>query len=338
MRNAPERHASLRAVCDESWAMLSAEEQRVFPRLALFHAGFGAAAASAVAGASVAVLDELIGKSLLRRVSGERYQIHELLRQYGLERLAKNGAEATRAAVAIGQFYTGFLNRWSMASANQGITTAALAAIAPELGTIRTAWSDILGQSDGEELRRVTIIIAYVYFVRGPYNEGAALIEQAVVRLGSLPDTIERRVAIADCVNSMGWFRLREGRIGEARQQFSDSIASTSTLNVPRPTGNPTEPLVGLGIVALVEGNFSEAVRLGMAGLERAEAEGHRGNQVFGLYVLVGAALAQGQSRVAQRYARRMQELTEALRSDGEFGALLCLPEIVLTGLPQRET
>jgi predicted ATPase len=81
---AAERHASLRAVCDESWAMLSAEERRVFPRLALFHAGFGAAAASAVAGASVAVLDELIGKSLLRRVSGERYQIHELLRQYGL--------------------------------------------------------------------------------------------------------------------------------------------------------------------------------------------------------------------------------------------------------------
>ena len=66
-------------------------------------------------------------------------------------------------------------------------------------------------------------------------------------------------------------------------------------------------------MVALVEGNFSEAVRLGMAGPERAEAEGHRGNQVFGLYVLVGAALAQGQSRLAQRYARRLQELTEAL-------------------------
>jgi predicted ATPase/DNA-binding CsgD family transcriptional regulator len=312
-RNAPERHASLRAVFDESWVLLSAEEQRAFSRLSLFQAGFGAAAAAAVAGASLRLLDELIAKSLLRRVSGERYQIHELLRQYGLERLAQSDAEAARAAAAIGQFYASCLNRWYLACASQGITTAALAALVPELDTIRAAWGDILAQSDGEELRRALFIITYVYFVRGPYSEGAALIEQALARLRSLPDTIERRVAAADCVNSLGWFRLRQGRIGEARQHFADSIASTSALNVPRPDGDPTEPLVGLGIVALVEGDFREAVRLGMAALERAEAEGHRGNQVFGLYVLVGAALAQGQSQVAQRYARRMQELTEAL-------------------------
>ena len=36
----PERHRSLWAVCDHSWALLSPAEQTVYRRLAIFRGGF----------------------------------------------------------------------------------------------------------------------------------------------------------------------------------------------------------------------------------------------------------------------------------------------------------
>jgi predicted ATPase/DNA-binding NarL/FixJ family response regulator len=313
LRNFPERHRSLRAVCDQSWALLTAQEQQVFARLAVIRAGFSAEAAAAVAGANLAMLDALVGKSIIRHAAGDRYQIHELLRQYAEERLHENADEVARTATALGQFYAAFLSRWFPGRAGQIMPSEALAAIALEIENIRVAWPDILAQTDGEALRRVMHVILDFSFMRGPYREGAALIEQALERLRALPATAERQVAIADCLHALGLLRLRAGQIGEARQLFADSAAIADPLALPRSIGDSTEPLAGLGLVALVAGDYREAVRLGMAALQRGEAEQHGGNQRDGLYVLVSAALAQGQYRIARRYAQRVYALVQEL-------------------------
>jgi ATP/maltotriose-dependent transcriptional regulator MalT len=120
-------------------------------------------------------------------------------------------------------------------------------------------------------------------------------------------------MAIADGLTSMGWFRLRQGRIDEARGHFVASATGHGEAGGPLPPGDGTDPLGGLGVLALVEGDYREAVRLGLAVIARAESEGHPGNLVNGLYLLVRAALLQGQHRVAQRHARRMQAALQAL-------------------------
>ena len=78
-RDAPARHRSLRAVFDHSWQLLTGEEQEVLRKLALFRGGFGREAAAAVADASLSVLAALVAKSLLRRTSAGRYDLHELV-------------------------------------------------------------------------------------------------------------------------------------------------------------------------------------------------------------------------------------------------------------------
>jgi predicted ATPase len=83
LRNIPERHRSLRAVCDQAWALLGPGEQQAFQQLARFEAGFSAPAAQAVAGADLSLRDALISRSLVRRSDGDRYQIHALLRYSG---------------------------------------------------------------------------------------------------------------------------------------------------------------------------------------------------------------------------------------------------------------
>jgi predicted ATPase/DNA-binding CsgD family transcriptional regulator len=91
LRNMPERHRSLRVVFQQSWSLLSAEEQAVLRRLALFHGGFDFEAAADVTGATLAVLAGLGDKSLLRMDATGRYDLHELLRQYAGEKLAESG-------------------------------------------------------------------------------------------------------------------------------------------------------------------------------------------------------------------------------------------------------
>ncbi len=93
LRDVPERHRSMEAVCEQSWQLLPAEERRVFKRMSVFRGGFRREAAQAVAGASLSGLLRLVDKSLLRREASGRYAIHELLRQYAEEQLAQTSSE-----------------------------------------------------------------------------------------------------------------------------------------------------------------------------------------------------------------------------------------------------
>lgn len=112
-RTAPPRQQTLRATLDWSYTLLPEAEARLFQRLAIFAGGFTLAAAEAVGGAAetdtLDLLGRLIDKSLVSverdpatqntpSAQGERrYRLLEILRQYGLEKLAASGQmEETR--------------------------------------------------------------------------------------------------------------------------------------------------------------------------------------------------------------------------------------------------
>jgi len=87
LRDVPERHRSTRALFEHSWRLLSGDEQAVLRKLSVFRSGFDADAAAHIANASLHVLSALTEKSLLRASPLERYDLHELLRQFAEEKL-----------------------------------------------------------------------------------------------------------------------------------------------------------------------------------------------------------------------------------------------------------
>jgi len=94
----PARQRSLRAVFDYSWNMLAENEQQTFAKLSVFRGGITREAIQAVSDANIRTLQTLVNKSLLYRhnVTG-RYEIHEMLRQYGEGILNENGlTDSTR--------------------------------------------------------------------------------------------------------------------------------------------------------------------------------------------------------------------------------------------------
>lgn len=92
MRDMPQRQWSMQAVFEATWNRLTAEERAVFMKFAVFRGGCTRRAAQAVTAATPHNLMSLINKSLIwREVEGERYEIHELLRQYAESKLEKSG-------------------------------------------------------------------------------------------------------------------------------------------------------------------------------------------------------------------------------------------------------
>ena len=88
----PARHRSIEAVLDGTWRLLKPDEQRAFMQLCVFRGGFSRAAAAEVASARLPTLARLISMSLLTfDPAGERYRVHEVLRQHGHEKLAQEG-------------------------------------------------------------------------------------------------------------------------------------------------------------------------------------------------------------------------------------------------------
>src|SRR2546421_7012364 len=125
MRDVPERHRSLRAAFDQSWRLLSSEQQAVLARLSALRGGYGREAAAAVADADLRLLSELVSKSLVRRSDFGRYELHELLRQYSAEKLAAESPDALAATrERHARHYLGALDERRGALVGKGVVQA----------------------------------------------------------------------------------------------------------------------------------------------------------------------------------------------------------------------
>jgi predicted ATPase len=86
-----ERHRSIRAVFDSTLDRLEENKQELFENLSVFQGGFTRDAADQITRANLDVLGDLSNRSLLQfDWHRGRYEVHELLRQFGAERLAQD--------------------------------------------------------------------------------------------------------------------------------------------------------------------------------------------------------------------------------------------------------
>jgi predicted ATPase len=89
-RDADPRQQTLRATIEWSYELLTLEEKRLFPRLAIFRGGCTLESAEEVAEASLDPLQSLVDKSLCRHRQ-ERFWMLETIRNYASERLEESG-------------------------------------------------------------------------------------------------------------------------------------------------------------------------------------------------------------------------------------------------------
>ncbi len=184
LRDVPDRHRSIRAIFDTSWARLSAAEQQIFPRFALLRGGFRREAAEKVAGATLKTLAALVSKSLLQySQETNSYQIHELLRQYGLERLQANSAEERQSRDQHSAYFCTLIQQHMQALVS-GQSPAAIDEIEADIANIQAAWDWAIAQGDLARVEQAFdgLCIYYDWNWRG--REGLAISESVCRMLG----------------------------------------------------------------------------------------------------------------------------------------------------------
>ncbi len=203
-RDAPARHRSIRAVFDHSWRLLTRPERACLRRLAVFHGGFSRRSAQEVAGASLDLLTALVEKSLVARRARDRFELHELVRQYAEDRLRANRRECARAHDRHSRHYLGWLARLERPLTGRG-QEAALDQLAEQSGNLRTAW--LWAARHGAVVRLHAATFAYFLFhdIRSRFSEGARLFGAAASVLGARSDRTGR-VTRGALLVGQGWF------------------------------------------------------------------------------------------------------------------------------------
>jgi hypothetical protein len=105
LRDVSDRHRGIRVVFDHTWERLDEVERDALARFSVFRGGCTRDPAREVTGASLRVLAALSNKSLIQyRQANGRYHIHELMRQYAAEQLARYPEEQALAQDAHSAF------------------------------------------------------------------------------------------------------------------------------------------------------------------------------------------------------------------------------------------
>lgn len=304
MRNIPERHRSIRAVFDQSWLLLDPEAQKVLSRLSVFPGSFSRAAAEQVAGASLMLLSRLVAKSLVRRIVGGRYELHDLLRQYAAMRLAESPDDEELTYQRHSHYYLNLV-RQANEAIHDGRQKTAVAEITTDIDNVRSAWTWATDHQHVELINGVLECLTWYFELRGLFREGEKTFRSGIMALQSMPAPAQAgptfSTAIGFLTSNLGWCCFRLNRMSEAVEWYRQSEEWLRHLPDSAAWCNM---LSSYSFVHIVMGDPGAAHPLSLDLLETARRNGSKWYEGLALTELGTIAFAQGQLTDAYRLMR----------------------------------
>ena len=304
LRDAAERHRTLRAAFDWSYELLPAEIQRFFVRLSVFRGGWTVDAAEAVC---VSEMFEDMGSgpghaldhlALLRdcslilaeeSVETMRFGIMVTLREYAEERLSPD-----ERAAAQQRHFDFFLHLAEEAELKLSGPEQALwlDALAVEHDNLRTALDRCQTAESG---LRLSAALKQFWEMRGYWSEGRERLRHAMARPGAQDRTAHR----AKVLNGAGSLAIYQGDYAAARALLEESLSIRRAL---RDRQGVAGSLNDLGIVARDQGDYSAARALLEESLSIRRKLGDRQGVAGSLNNLGGLAIFQGNCATARQF------------------------------------
>jgi len=251
-QDSADRHHSMRAVFDHSWKLLSDEERDVLMSLSVFRGGFNREAAEEVTGAQLPLLSMLAAKSLIKRISTGRFDLHELVRQYLAQYLETSGkAELVQhrqitffirlAETAKQQFRGPEIILW-------------LDQLEQENDNLRAALDYSINQRSTLLALQLGAAIWRFWNYRGFIAEGRYWLKKvlALPKSESSEDLLYREIAL----HGAGILARIQGDFAEARNLYEESLVLQRNAN---DLSGVASALNNLGVVAMFEGQYALA-------------------------------------------------------------------------------
>lgn len=374
-RDLPPRQRTMRAAIQWSHDLLSADEQILLTRLAVFMGGFSLAAAESVCVGDDLPPEQLL--TLLRRLvdhslvvceateTDVRYRLLVPIRQFAREQLKASGAlaevQARHAAHYLNLALEAELN---LQSADQLIWLALLERDFPNL---RAAMSWFLEQQDMERATRLGWALWLFLWMRGLLSEGRHWVEQILPQTEDGPLAVRGRALLLAMVVGFGQasYAWAVSFIDEALAIFHElkdeaNLAHATSLSALNMAGfqqlEAAEPLMELGVQRYLavgsnwnaamlltywaaiprnRGEFERARQLIEQALQLARQQGDRVTVYSSLFNLGSIAQAQGAHREAMRQFREALSLAAEVGDTGNI--VPCLEGIAGTAVAQGD-
>ncbi|BCY11940.1 hypothetical protein L3i22_070280 [Actinoplanes sp. L3-i22] len=338
-RDRPERQQTLRGAIGWSYALLDADERRIFTGLAVFAGGCTEEAADAVLPGAAAGLARLVAKSLLTVETGSgRFSMLATIRTYAKELLSSNEADlapvrrrhatwfADLAALAAEGMAGSDQQEWAARLDLEYANLRDAVGGALDAGDVRTAaricqglwrywrngnhiaegreWLDrLLLMPGSEELFYPAAVLAATQDDNVTAAAYGTRCLDLAIRLGDRPTEAQAR-------NILGVAALRNGEYVAASDHFGFG------LEVCRELGQPAGIAIALGNLsklALRQGDAGAAAGYVDQCLELERAAGNSRGVLLGLECRTDVRLAQGDSGGARESAGEALELSRDL-------------------------
>jgi predicted ATPase/DNA-binding SARP family transcriptional activator len=140
LHDVPERQRSMRLVMQQAWELLGEQERDAFASLSVLRGSFDRQAAQEISGAALRVLLSLVHKSMLIRLSDDQLAVHELLRQYGAERLSDDLDRFEATHDRHSALYCRRVQAW-LESVKRPDRQLSMVDMENELENVRAAWN-----------------------------------------------------------------------------------------------------------------------------------------------------------------------------------------------------
>ncbi|MGB1249853.1 MAG: ATP-binding protein [Candidatus Promineifilaceae bacterium] len=305
-----DRHRSIRAVFDYSWALLSKADQQLLSRLSIFRGGFSLEAAQAICDASLFGLYSLVNKSLVRQDGEGRYRLHALLRQFSAEKLLNPQPIRDNHL----HYYAKFLQE-RRGELYGGQQSEALHAINREVGNVYQAWLYGADQQQIEPLSRSLESVYQYHAMRSLYQEGVEFFGRIMSQLETKLTNQATTTLIAQLTLYRGEYLYTMGKLVDAEQILRRALVLTKQMRLQK---EHQLALQTLGIVTYLQGHYAEARTLLKEAYALAEtfAEPHR--LAFILMGLGAVEQSFGNYKAAETYHQNALQKFAAL--DYEFG------------------
>lgn len=266
------RHRSLHAALDVSWNLLDSAGQRALAQLSVFHGGFAAAAASAVANVGNAALAEFIDASLVQVLHSGRYTWHPFVKEHANRKLMERPGLRASAQKRHAQYY---LERVVSLGHDMLGSTAMTAAlwIEEEFANFKEAWSVALGDGDFGSVGLAAWPLVHFAEMRGYYVDISTLFEQAIAELSTRTRSENEDLALGQVLGCLAFLAFRLGRYEVAHESGSASVALLSELDPDAGIWGMWAARQGWALSSAYFGRLDHASELVAANLAMCEAK-----------------------------------------------------------------
>jgi predicted ATPase/DNA-binding SARP family transcriptional activator len=306
-RDAPARHATLEAVIEWSWELLTPDERAVLRGLAGHVDGCALAAAEATcAGADVQpgsvadVLGRLVERSLVTVVHGRggtRYRLLESVGAYAAARSAEAG-ESAGQRVRHRAYYAELVARARLTDAGQAVWFARLD---EEAANIRAAIESAVADGAADDALAVVATMSWFWHLRGRVGEARGLIDLALGVPGATAG-----VARAECLTWQAVFAAMQGDVADLPVRRAAALAAFDAVDEPVTRARASSHL---GLVTLDTGDAATGEALLTAGCAASAAHGDTWGEALALVSLAKIAQIGGELAELDRTAGRADRL-----------------------------